>query len=83
MEERPPALFITEFFPFSPHRLDGTVMPILRVIKERYSMCAIVCSSRDIPVCHGESLPPEKSPPLALFSILTTTCFWFIPTPPS
>jgi predicted glycosyltransferase len=60
MEGRRPAMFITEFFPFSPHRLDGTVMPILRVIKEEYPECAIVCSSRDIPVCHGEVLPPER-----------------------
>ena len=60
MEGRRPSMFITEFFPFSPHRLDGTVMPILRAIKERYPECAIVCSIRDIPVCHGEALPAEK-----------------------
>jgi predicted glycosyltransferase len=56
----PPDMFITEFFPFSPHRLDGTVLPVLRTIKERHPTCTIVCSSRDIPVCHGEALPPEK-----------------------
>ncbi len=70
MEGRRPAVFITEFFPFSPHRLDGTVMPILRVIKERYPECAIVCSSRDIPVCHGEALPAEKV--ASISSILST-----------
>lgn len=70
MEGYPPAMFITEFFPFSPHRLDGTVMPILRVIKERYPECAIVCSSRDIPVCHGEALPAEKV--ASISSILNT-----------
>ncbi len=60
LEARRPAMFITEFFPFSPHRLDGTVMPILRFLKREFPECAIVCSSRDIPVCHGERLPPEK-----------------------
>jgi predicted glycosyltransferase len=72
IEGRPPTLFITEFFPFSPHRLDGTVMPILRVIKERYPGCAIVCSSRDIPVCHGEVLPAEK---VASISSILNTCY--------
>ena len=56
----PPDVFITEFFPFSPHRLDGTVLPVLRLIKERHPRCIVVCSSRDIPVCHGEALPSEK-----------------------
>jgi len=70
MEGRRPTMFITEFFPFSPHRLDGTVMPILRVIKERYPECAIVCSSRDIPVCQGEVLPAEKV--ASISSILNT-----------
>ncbi|MGD0661528.1 MAG: glycosyltransferase [Syntrophorhabdales bacterium] len=60
LEARPPAMFITEFFPFSPHRLDGTLMPILRLLKREFPECAIVCSSRDIPVCHGERLPAEK-----------------------
>ena len=60
LEARPPAMFITEFFPFSPHRLDGTLMPILRFLKREFPECAIVCSSRDIPVCHGERLPAEK-----------------------
>lgn len=56
LEERRPALFITEFFPFSPHRLDGTVLPILGHIRDKYPRCGIVCSSRDIPICHGEVL---------------------------
>lgn len=60
LEAHHPAMFITEFFPFSPHRLDGTVMPILRFLKQNFPECAIVCSSRDIPVCHGERLPAEK-----------------------
>jgi predicted glycosyltransferase len=60
LEAHHPAMFITEFFPFSPHRLDGTVMPILRFLKKKFPECAIVCSSRDIPVCHGERLSPEK-----------------------
>ncbi len=60
MEKRPPDMFITEFFPFSPHRLEGTVMPLLRAIRQRYRGCAIVCSARDIPVCHHEALPAEK-----------------------
>ena len=60
LKARPPAMFITEFFPFSPHRLDGTLMPILRFLKREFPECAIICSSRDIPVCHGERLPAEK-----------------------
>jgi predicted glycosyltransferase len=56
LSKRQPTLFITEFFPFSPHRLDGTVLPILRHIRDKYPQCGIVCSSRDIPICHGEVL---------------------------
>jgi predicted glycosyltransferase len=52
--ERRPDMFITEFFPFSPHRLDGTVLPVLGLIKKTYPDCAILCSSRDIPICHRE-----------------------------
>jgi predicted glycosyltransferase len=59
LDERNPGLFITEFFPFSPHRLDGTVLPILSHIRDKYPHCGIVCSCRDIPVCHGEVLTAE------------------------
>jgi predicted glycosyltransferase len=43
-----PDLFITEFFPFSPHRLDGTVMPLLEFIKKKHPECGVICSVRDI-----------------------------------
>jgi predicted glycosyltransferase len=60
IDKRHPDLFITEFFPFSPHRLDGTVMPVLNHIRDKYPQCGIVCSSRDIPICHGEVLTAER-----------------------
>jgi len=60
LEAHPPDMFITEFFPFSPLRLKGTVMPILRFLKREFPECAIVCSSRDIPVSHGERLSSGK-----------------------
>jgi predicted glycosyltransferase len=55
-----PDLFITEFFPFSPHRLDGTVMPLLEFIKKKHPECGVICSVRDIPLCHGEKLTSRK-----------------------
>jgi predicted glycosyltransferase len=53
-----PRLFITEFFPFAPHRLSGTIIPILKYIKDKYSFCRIICSCRDIPISHNEKFNP-------------------------
>jgi predicted glycosyltransferase len=55
-----PDVFITEFFPFAPHRLYDTIVPVLKEIKNNYPACSIVCSSRDIPVCHLEEVDSKK-----------------------
>ncbi len=56
LQHNPPDVFITDLYPFSPQRLDGTVRPVLREIKRRYPRCRIICSCKDIPVCQGEKL---------------------------
>ena len=65
LEARRPAMFITEFFPFSPPRLDGAVMPILRFLKREFPECAIVCSSRTYPCVTADS--GRKGRPYRLF----------------
>lgn len=49
-----PDIFITEFFPFSPFRLEKTLIPILKNIKSKYPRCLIVSSLRDIPLTRLE-----------------------------
>ena len=52
-----PSMLITGFFPFSKHRLEGTLLPLLKCIKENYPETIILSSIRDIPVSdHGPFL---------------------------
>ena len=52
-----PSMIITGFFPFSKHRLEGTLLPLLKYIKENYPETKILSSVRDIPVSdHGPFL---------------------------
>lgn len=55
-----PDIFITEFFPFSPYRLKGTLLPILKYIKKHWPSCYIICSSRDIPISFRETINRNK-----------------------
>ena len=56
----PPDMFITEFFPFSPHRLDGTVLPVLELIKERHPGCTVVCSRQGYTCLPRRGTPCRK-----------------------
>ena len=49
-----PNIFITEFFPFSPFRLEKTLIPILEEIRRKYPECIVVSSIRDIPLTRLE-----------------------------
>ena len=52
-----PSMIITGFFPFSKHRLEGTLLPLLKYVKENYPETQIISSVRDIPVSdHGPYL---------------------------
>lgn len=52
--KRKPDIFITEFFPFSPFRLEETLIPILEDIRSNYLQCMVVSSLRDIPLTRLE-----------------------------
>lgn len=52
-----PDLLITGFFPFSKHRLEDTIMPLLEYIKKNNLNTIILSSIRDIPASdHGPFL---------------------------
>ena len=59
-EKYPPDLLMTEMFPFSPERLSGTLLPVLRLVKKRRPTCRILCSVRDIPICQKEEVTRKK-----------------------
>ncbi len=59
-EKYPPDLLMTEMFPFSPERLFGTLLPVLRLVKNRWPTCKILCSVRDIPICQKEEVTRKK-----------------------
>lgn len=59
-KRNPPGLLMTEMFPFSPERLAGTLLPLLRLVKNRWPKCWTLCSVRDIPICQKEEVTPKK-----------------------
>lgn len=52
LEESPPDVFITEYFPFGYDRLALTLLPILDLLP---ASCLVMCSCRDFPVSDRES----------------------------
>ena len=50
----PPKLLITEYFPFSPKRLEALLIPALEEVRRRWPECQVVSSIRDVPVSDHE-----------------------------
>jgi predicted glycosyltransferase len=57
MEELSPAVIVTEFFPFAPHRLADLAPPLVQYLRRSSRPPHLVCSLRDVPISdHSEPL---------------------------